>query len=274
MEQQKRIAAIHDLAGYGRCALAVALPVISAMGVECCPLPTAVLSTNAAFPGYFMEDYTVQLEQIMKHWEKEEFTFDGIYCGFLCSEAQVELVKQFLQRFKKENTIVLFDPVMGDYGKLYSAVSPGACARMKELLPYTDILTPNLTEACRLTGRDYQTFVPEKKELRELAGQLCEQGASGIVITGIPDGSRLMNYVCERGKEPAAVYARKAGGDRCGTGDVFASIVAAGVVRGMELAEAVEKAAGFISRAAAYTEEIGEPWRRGLCFERFLGELS
>lgn len=274
MERQKRVAVIHDLAGYGRCALAVALPVISAMRVECCVLPTAILSSNAAFPGYFMQDYTEQLEMMMERWEGLDLTFDGIYCGFLSSPEQAGLVERFIKRFRGPNTIVLFDPVMGDHGRLYSAVSDEVCLGMRRLVSGADILTPNLTEAYRLTNREYRNDVPADEELWELAAELCAMGPAGVVITGIPRENQLMNFVCEKGREPVTICTGRIGGDRCGTGDVFASIVCGSAVRGMDLPAAVKKAAEFIADAAAYTDRLGISPRNGLCFEEFLHTLG
>ncbi|MBO5198164.1 MAG: pyridoxamine kinase [Lachnospiraceae bacterium] len=273
MEQQKRIAVINDLAGYGKCALSSAMPVISAMGVECCPLPTAILSTNAAFPGYFVDDYTEQMERFIEHWEQVGVEFDGVCCGFLASAKQIELVIRFLEQFKRPETVVLLDPVMGDHGRLYSASSPEVCEGMRRLLPYVDIVTPNLTEAYRLAGREYPEGSVSDEYLAELGCELCAQGPECIIFTGISRENQLMNYIYKKEADPVKVCVERVGGDRCGTGDVFAAIVSAGVVRGLSVEEAVGKAAEFLKKAIAYTNECGTPPRNGVCFERFLHEL-
>mgnify|MGYP001779467408 CR=1 FL=1 len=273
MERQKRVAVIHDLAGYGRCALAVALPVISAEGLECCVLPTSILSSNAAFPGYYRDDGTERMERFLSHWDELDLEFDGIYVGYLGSAAGIELAAEFLKRFRRENTIVLFDPVMGDHGRLYSACSPEVCEKMEDLLAYSDVITPNLTEAYRLAGLEYPDEHPSGEALWELEERLCAKGPSEVVLTGIAEGEDLVNQICSRDGSRSRIPARRSGGDRCGTGDVFASIVFAEIVRGRGTEQAVKKAAGFLEEAIAYTEQSKVPSRNGVCFEPFLYRL-
>ena len=273
MERQKRAAVIHDLAGYGRCALSVAIPVISAEGIECCALPTCILSSNAAFPGYYRDDGADRMGRFLKHWDELDLEFDGIYVGYLGSAAQVELAAKFLRRFRKKDTIVLFDPVMGDHGRLYSACSPEVCGKMESLLSGSDVITPNLTEAYRLAGRDYPEEIPPQTELWELGRELCEKGPSGVILTGVPDGERLVNYVYTRDGIRSRIAAKRTGGDRCGTGDVFASIIFAELVRGRRPVQSVRKASDFLEEAVAFTERSGVSPRNGVCFEPFLHRL-
>ena len=154
MKRQKRVAVINDVTGFGRCSAAVAQPIISAMKIQCCVMPTAILSVHTGFPNYFLQDYTPYLETYMNSWEETGIEFDGITTGFIGSKEQIGLVVEFFKKFKKENTLAVVDPVMGDYGKLYSSYTDDMCREMKKLLPYADVLTPNLTEACRILDLD------------------------------------------------------------------------------------------------------------------------
>ena len=155
MKRQKRVAVINDVTGFGRCSAAVAQPIISAMKIQCCVMPTAILSVHTGFPNYFLQDYTPYLRTYMNSWEETGIEFDGITTGFIGSKEQIGLVIEFFKWFKKENTLAVVDPVMGDYGKLYSSYTDDMCQEMKKLLPYADVLTPNLTEACRILDLDY-----------------------------------------------------------------------------------------------------------------------
>ena len=141
----KKIAAINDLTGFGRCALTVTIPVISAMGVQCCPVPTALFSNHPAYPSHFSRDFTTELPAYFSEWKKLGLTFDGILSGYLNSLEQISLTKQFIREFSTKNTKIIIDPVMGDHGKLYSVYTEEMCSAMKELCSLAHILTPNLT---------------------------------------------------------------------------------------------------------------------------------
>ncbi|MCU6714005.1 pyridoxamine kinase [Megasphaera butyrica] len=275
MKHQKKIALINDVTGYGRCSVAVELPIISALKIQACVLPTAILSVHTGFPTYYIDDYTDRMKPYMENWKENNLTFDGISTGFLGSVQQIELVLDFLRTFKKEGTTVIVDPVMGDYGKLYSSYTEELCRGMRHLLPYADVITPNLTEACRLLQIPY----PEDgrttlAELRDMAGALSGLGPGKLVITGIHCGEDIGNYIYERGAEPQLLKTKKIGSDRSGTGDVFAGIVSGIVVQGRPLTEAVRTAADFITKTMIYTEELDLPHNCGLAFEEFLTELK
>lgn len=269
---QKKIAVINDFCGFGRCSLTVSLPVISALKVQCCPLPTSIFSNHTGFESFYYTDYTEHMDAYMEEWAKLELSFDGILTGFLGSPEQVGIVRRFLERFKEKNTIAVVDPVMGDYGKLYSTYSPDLARQMKGLVPYADILTPNLTEACILTGTEYRADLGEEA-LAGMCEKLCEMGPKKIVISGLERGESLENFVYEEGKAPVRVLEHKVGGFRSGTGDVFSSILAADVVNGVELTEAVRHASAFIARVLRRTLELDLPRTDGICFEEFLTEI-
>lgn len=270
--RQKKIALINDLAGYGRCAISVQLPIISALKVQCCPLPTSIFSNNTAFKEYYMEDFTQNMLPYMEAWEKNGFKFDGICTGFLGSPKQVSVIETFFKKFKTKDTVVVVDPIMGDNGKLYAASTEEMCGKLKELVGYADICTPNLTEACALTGTEYK----EKwscREIAKLAENVLRLGPEKVVITGIAQGGYITNYCCEQGREGSYVRCKKAGTQRCGTGDVFTAVVAAEAVKGTDFKAAVKKAAVFVKKCIERSVELDIPLTDGVCFEELLTEL-
>ena len=189
---QKKIAIINDLAGYGKCALTVSIPIISSMGVASCPIPTSVFSNHTGYPSFYFKDLTSEMLPYMEQWKKLNFSFDGIISGYLGSEHQMDIVAGFIKDFKKENTIVVIDPIMGDHGKTYSAYTVNMCNRMKELIQYADVLTPNITEACILTDTPYKNSW-HRKEIVEIAEKLSDVGPSKVVITGIGQKTYITN---------------------------------------------------------------------------------
>jgi pyridoxine kinase len=293
---QKKIALINDVTGFGRCSVASQLPVISALRVQCCVVPTAILSNHTGFESFYFDDYTDRMKQYIAEWKKLDLSFKGIETGFLGSAAQINIVKEFLEEFKGEDTKVVIDPVMGDYGKVYSTYTDEMCRLMKELVGYADILTPNLTEACILTDTDYHErskaadgtnesdaagnaapAQPRKwheHELNEIASKLMAMGPKKIVITGIVQNTYIANYCCEAGAEPFFVKTMKVGTQRSGTGDIFASIIAADAVNGVEFRESVKKASAFIKKCILKSIEMDIPLTDGVCFEEVLHTLK
>lgn len=273
MKRQKRVAVINDVTGFGRCAAAVAQPIISAMKIQCCVVPTAILSVHTGFPDYYLHDFTPYLKSYIDSWEKTGISFDGIYSGFISSKEQIALVVNFFERFKKEETVVLVDPVMGDYGKLYSSYTDEMCQEMKKLLPYADILTPNLTEACRMLDLDYHHVDISPESLEKIGEALSEKGPEKVVITGLQQGEKIFNFLYEKNKNAKLIATRKIGGDRSGTGDVFASIVMGAILQGDDFEKAVRRAIAFLDKAIAFTARQELPWNYGICFEEYLKEL-
>lgn len=269
---QKKIALINDLSGFGRCSLVVALPIISTMKVQCCPLPTSIFSNHTGFDSFYMQDFTSHMVPYAKEWEKLNLHFDGICSGFLGSAQQIQIVTDFIQRFKEKDTMVLIDPVMGDHGKTYSTYTEEMCSKMKELVRYADILTPNTTEACILTDTPYKKSW-RTKEIIAMAKKLAEQGPEKVVITGIPQKSFIANLCYEKGKEPVIQKVQRIGQERSGTGDVFASILAADAVNHVDFAESVRKASKFIKRCIVRSNELEIPLTDGVCFEEVLHTL-
>lgn len=275
MKRQKRIALINDMTGFGRCSIAVELPLISAMKIQACPLPTAILSVHTGFQEHYIDDYTQRMRPYMDNWAANRLEFDGICTGFLGSVEQINIVEEFVDRFKRDNTLVMVDPVMGDYGRLYSSYTPEICREMKRLLRHADLLTPNLTEACQLLDIDYpEAGVIHETELAKMAKALADKGPKQVVITGLSQDDWVMNFVYEQNGRQCIVKDPKIGGDRSGTGDAFAAIVSGALVNGLSLEEAVEKATRFITKVLRYTVELDLPWNYGLAFEEYLTELT
>ena len=271
---QKKIALINDVTGFGRCSIAVSLPIISALKVQCCFIPTAILSNHTGFNNFFFEDYTPKMKEYINNWEVLGLSFDGICTGFLGSKEQIKIVIEFLEKFKTENNIVLIDPVMGDYGKLYSTYTDEMCKEMQNLIKYADVLTPNLTEVCRLLDLSYPSDTPTHEELYLLCERLSLQGPSKIVITGLQRQGAIENFIFERNRPYKVIQIEKIGEDRSGTGDVFSSIVSASLVKGEDFADSVRKATDFISKSLKFTTNLNLPGSYGVCFEEFLTELK
>lgn len=269
---QKKIAVINDMSGYGRCSIAVSLPVISKLKVQCCPVPTAIFSNHTGYEHYFFDDYTEKMPEYIRNWKLLGLEFSGIYSGFLGSDAQIDTVENFIRDFRTEQTLVIIDPVMGDYGKAYATFTPTLCKSMKRLVQYADILTPNLTEACILTDTPYKEKW-RKKEIRELAVKLMEMGPSKVVITGIVQGNYIANYVCDEKKCEHFLRTIRVGTQRCGTGDLFASIIAADAVNGVDFAVSVKKASNFVKKCIEKSMELEIPVTDGVAFEEILDKL-
>ena len=282
--KQKKIALINDITGFGRCSTTVELPIISALKVQACPLPTAILSAHTGFPDYYMDDYTAKMRPYMDNWRRMNLQFDGILTGFLSSEKQINIVLDFIKTFKRcggddKGTLLIVDPVMGDNGKLYSSYTPQLCRGMKKLLNSADVLTPNLTEACNLLDITYpKDGSISNEDLYQMCRKIascrdrCYKGTMTIIVTGIDRGENIGNFIYENGLGKILEFP-KAGSEHSGTGDAFVAIVAASLVKDESVESSVRKAAEFIEKSLIYTEQIGSAWNEGLCFEEYLTEL-
>ena len=269
---QKKIAVINDFCGFGRCSLSVSLPIISALKIQCCPLPTSVFSNHTGFDSFYMTDFTEHMEAYINEWTKLKLRFDGILTGFLGSPEQIDIVTYFFSRFKTEETVTVLDPVMGDYGELYPTYSPLLPEKMRTLVQYADILTPNLTEACILTQEEYRPDMTEDR-LAAICEKLSRMGPKKIVISGLERKDALENFVYEAGRPPVRVTEHKVGACRSGTGDVFSSIIAADAVHGKTLTDSVRHASAFIAKVLRRTVALDLPKTDGICFEEFLTEI-
>lgn len=270
---QKKIAAINDLSGYGRCALTVAIPVISHMKLQCCPVPTSILSNHTGYKEYFFDDYSDRLPSYINMWKKLNLKFDGIISGFLGSKEQISIVEEFIEQFSTDFTKVVVDPVMGDHGKIAGTYTEEMCMEMRRLVSLADIITPNLTEACRLTDTPYRESGWKKKELFSMAKRLNDMGPDRIVITGIPQGQFIANYVYEEGEATKLIKTHKVGDERCGTGDLFAAIIASDAVNEVSFQQSVKKASAFVRKSMIKSIEMGIDRKNGVCFEEILHTL-
>lgn len=270
---QKKIAVINDFSGFGRCSIAVALPIISTLKIQCCPLPTSIFSNHTGFDSFFFDDYTDKMPLYINEWKKLGLQFDGITSGFLGSKKQIEIVTQFFKDFKTKENIIIVDPVMGDYGKIYATYTKEMCEEMKKLVQYADIITPNITELCILTDTPYQKKW-KISELEKMTEELAEKGPEKIVVTGIVQKEFIANFCYEKGKSPKILRCHRVGTQRSGTGDVFSSIIAADAVNQVPFDKSVKKASNFIKKCILRSIEMDIPVTDGVCFEELLQTLK
>jgi pyridoxine kinase len=271
LKKLPRCVAIHDLSGYGKCALTVAIPVLSACGVEVCPLPTAILSTNTNFPGFTLFDFSPEIPAYIDHWDSISLKFDAIYSGFLGSAEQIALIADLARRFSPKHVII--DPVMADNGVLYKTYTQEMCAGMKNLVKIADYVTPNLTEACVLTDTKYDLEKTSYDDIKALAAKIKSLGAKNVIITGIERGNTLYNCILDdTGYSERAVpllpYRMH------GTGDLFTSVLAGGILTGHNLYESVDSAAEFVPYTMEKSQNYEDSHRRGVCFEPYLHMLA
>ena len=269
-----RIAAIHDLSCFGRCSLTIALPVLSAMGCQCCPLPTTLLSAHTGFPGNTFLDLTVEMGRIADHWAAMDLQFDAIYSGFLGSADQVDTVARFFDTFKKSDTAVIVDPVMGDHGTAYRTCTPELCRGMRVLAENSDVITPNLTEAALLLDRPYEEI--RQADAYEVVRRLSLGGRRSVVLTGYSSEPGQTGTLCfdRDSGESKAVQTPREPQDFSGTGDLFASVLAGGVAKGVPLFQAAQAAADFVRDCIARTLAEGLTEQDGVDFEPLLGQLT
>ncbi|WP_293974752.1 pyridoxamine kinase [uncultured Ruminococcus sp.] len=274
----KKVAVINDLSGFGKCSLTATIAVLSVMGVQPCPMPTAVLTNQTGYKNHYCIDLTDELCHYKEMWSLNNESFDGIYSGYIADKRQVDIIFDFINTFRKSNTVVLVDPVMGDNGRLYSAFSNETCKKVCSLARSADIITPNLTELCILTDTDFEKLNSHCESddflnrISDVAKGAFSHSEQKIVVTGIKKGKCLYNGVFTK-QDCSFVKAECHGGSFSGTGDIFASIVFASVVNGESLVSAVKKAVSFIEKATADTAK--EPYDRndGINFEKFLYQL-
>jgi pyridoxine kinase len=276
MKELKRVAAIHDISGFGKCSLTVALPIISAAGIECTVLPTAVLSTHTGgFTGFTYRDLTDDIQPIADHWKSLNIHFDAIYTGFLGSFEQLELVGHFFDDFRTKDTVVLVDPVMADNGELYKIFKPEFAAGMSTLCSKADIIVPNLTEAALMLGETYNPGPYTKDYIESLMQRLSALGPGKIVLTGVFfDDAELGAATFDRTSGQVTYsFAKRIPGYYHGTGDVFGSALLAAVLNGFSLGDAAAVAVKFTASAIRKTADAGTDIRFGVNFEQTLPEL-
>ena len=272
-----RVAAIHDMSGFGRCSLTVAIPVLSAMGLQCCPLPTAFLSTHTGgFEGFSFLDMTDEMPRVADHWKTLDMDFKCIYSGFLGSERQIEVVSEFIRAFRQKDTVVVVDPVMGDHGAVYQTYTPAMCEGMVHLAEQADVIVPNLTEAALLLGIPYEELPTGETGCREIVERLSLNGRRSVVLTGASAAPDLTGAMCFDAKsgQTESIQVSRVPREFYGTGDVFASVLAGALVKGTDLPEATRQAVDFVRACAERTAEQNLPIREGVDFEPLLGLLT
>jgi len=270
MLKQKRVAAIHDISCFGKCSLTVALPIISAAGVECSVIPTAVLSTHTGgFTGFTYRDLTTDVQPIADHWKTLDIEFDSIYTGYLGSFEQLELVSTFFDDFKNDHSLILVDPVMADNGVLYQSFPKTFPAGMKKLCSKADVIVPNITEAILMLNEDYKEGPYTKEYIENLLKKLAKIGPKQVVLTGVYfDDTALgaATYDSETGVISYALAPRVEGYYH-GTGDIFGSALLSGLLNDIPLAKAAQIAVDFTVKSIAWTKEAGTDLRFGVNFE-------
>ncbi len=276
MERVPLVAAVNDLSGFGRCSLTVALPILSALGLQACPLPTAVLSNHTGYKSCWIEDFTDNLVPYIAQWRALGLRFDGIYTGFLGNARQAEILRGFLLEFAKPDAVRLVDPAMADNGRLYSSCSGELVEAMARLVAESTVTTPNLTEACLLTGRDYaEVSALRGSDALDAAFGMAEAlrclGAESAVVTGVhADDGFVDNVGADARGERFTVRTARIERSFAGTGDVFASVLFGRLVQGKALRAAVADAADFVHEATRLTAESGSPLTDGIAFERLI----
>ena len=269
-----RIAAIHDLSCFGRCSLTIALPVLSSMGCQCCPLPTALLSAHTGISGFTFLDTTGEMRRISAHWSQLSLHFQAIYTGFLGSAPQINLVEDFLRRFHAPDTLLVMDPVMGDHGTPYKTCTPALRQGLRELVAQADVITPNLTEAAILLDIPYHES--QTADASELVRALSLQGQRSVVLTGYAAAPGQVGALCydRDTRQVEAVQTARVPQDFPGTGDLFASVLTGALTRGAPLLQAARTAVDFVGSCVARSVAEGAGEAEGVDFEPLLRQLT
>jgi len=270
----KTIAIIQDISGLGRCSLAAALPVLSVMGCQCCPVPTAVYTNQTGFSRFAALDCEVLLKEYPALWKEHGVALDGICTGFMSSVGQLEAAQALIEAFRTPDTLLLIDPVMGDNGVRYPGFGDELCAAIAAFAAQADVITPNVTEACLLTGTDYDILMRHNEENQAaIIQRMCESlPQNQIVITGWRRGNEIRNAAWDKGA--FTVYASPGvAGSWSGTGDLFASALCGGLVRGDTLDASIKRAMRFLEASLRDALRLNLPEQGGVPFELHLKEL-
>lgn len=280
-EYQKRVAAIHDLSGFGKCSLTVALPILSAAGIEACAMPTAILSTHTGgISGYTYRDLTSDMRAFMQHWKSLDIKFDATYSGFLGSFEQLDIVKEFFDLFKSKDNLILVDPVMADNGELYRVFRPEFAAGMRSLCKKADIIVPNLTEAALLLEETYHPGPYTQAYIENILIKLSKLGPEKVVLTGVYFKEEELGAATYDKKTGAVdfLFTQRIPGAYHGTGDIFASTLLSGLLNNFGLDESAQIAVNFTADSIRRTYKAKTDYRFGVNFEQcvpdFLKELK
>lgn len=272
----QRVAAIHDISGFGKCSMTVVLPILSAAGIEVVCMPTAVLSTHTGgFEGFTYRDLTEDLPAITEHWKSLDLHFSSIYSGFLGSPEQVDIVSNFMDTFNSDNTLVYVDPVMADEGELYSVFDDHMVDKMRELCEKADLLLPNITEACFLLKQPYQHGPYTRDYIEKLVRGLSDMGPEKVVLTGVYFDNEKLGAACYDRAEDKVEYAfsEKVPGQFHGTGDIFGSFCLAALLNGKSLLDSTQFAVDLTTDCILRTVARETDRREGVDFEGVLPEM-
>lgn len=271
---QKRVAAIHDISCFGKCSLTVALPIISAAGIECAGIPTAVLSTHTGgFSGYTFRDLTDDIMPVASHWKKEGLTFDAVYTGYLGSVEQIDLVCKAVDTFGTDNTLLIVDPVMADHGRLYAGFPESFPKEMVRLCAKADIITPNITEAAFMTDMPYMEAPHSEEYIKGLLDGLRKITNGKIVLTGVCFKAGEIGAACLEGEKLEYIFTPLVDAAYHGTGDIFTSTLTCGVLMGKTLPESALIAAKFTAGCIKITKEQYPEMKYGVNFESQIPNL-
>lgn len=271
----KKIAVVNDISGLGRCSLTAALPIISAAGIECCPLPTAVLSNQTGYDSFYCTDHTEHLTRYIDEWKKLDVAFDAILTGYITSEKQADIICDFIKDFKTDKTLLLVDPVMADDGVIYDTYNKSLCDKISSLAKSANVITPNLTELCILCDIDYNEVVSHSHEeqyinmIAEYASRLLSGTLSAVIVTGVIIGEEV--YTLTVTKDGVnTISSKRYGGSYSGTGDIFSSVICAELVNGKDVFGAVELAVKFLENSIADAYREGNKSPDGVNFQKYL----
>ena len=270
----KKIAVINDISGFGKCSLTVSLPIISALQLECNPIPTAILSNQTGYDDFYSVDFTENMTPYIDVWKKQNIHFDAILTGYLASEKQVDIILDFIESFKDENTLVFVDPVMADDGVMYDTYDEKLCEKVKTLTKKANIITPNLTELCILCGADYKGIARENNvaEIGNLASSLLNETTKTVIVTGVKNDSEIINLIVDK-SGINIVKSALLKGSYSGTGDIFSSIVCGGITKGMSVVNVVSLATDFIYSSIKSTPTSLDYEPNGVNFQKQLEML-
>lgn len=265
----KSVALVNDMCGLGRCSLTVAIPIISALGIQPVPVPTALLSCHTAYPAYYFKDFSPYFSDYINSLNSQKQKIDAIYTGFMGSEAELDIITEFV---KNNDLFTFVDPVMGDHGKAYSTYNNIMCDKMKHLVALSDVTTPNITEACLLSDTHYKENFTDD-ELIIIAKAVCELGAKVCIITGIVRNDKIHTLVYKDNGEHFININDRTEIMYDGTGDIFASVLCGKLLGGDDLEISVKSACDFVSQATQFTTKLGTPPLDGIVFEPLLHDL-
>ncbi len=269
----KKIASINDLSGIGRCSLTANIPIISSLKIQCCPFPTAVLSSQTQYDEFSFLDLTEEMIEYSKVWKNLNLEFDCIYSGFLGSKKQIDIVSKFIDDNK--NSFIVIDPILGDNGILYPTFDYNMCTSIKKLVEKADLTTPNITEACFLIDKKYDIKNISKDEIIDIAKEISKLGPKKVVITGIINDNTISNLGYHSEKNEYFFIENKYNKKSfSGTGDIFTSIICSLLIRGFDFKFCVQTASDFIQKCVEYTSSFSTNTNDGVMFEYFLNELT